>query len=185
MTFATRSRSSAGRPSHRCLGRMDGATRQRRHRRSSHVPIPLRRKSDYASYMSWSFSIGHILGSDLRVHATFFLLLAWIGTATWLAEGPAAAFANLAFVLALFACVVAHEFGHALMARRYGVRTPDITLLPTSGMARLERIPENPREEIGVALASCQRECPANKRCEAPWKEFTHTAAKLAGGSPS
>ena len=103
--------------------------------------------------MSWSFSIGHILGSDLRVHATFFLLLAWIGTATWLAEGPPAAFANLAFVLALFACVVAHEFGHALMARRYGVRTPDITLLPIGGMARLEKIPENPREEIAVALA--------------------------------
>ncbi len=103
--------------------------------------------------MSWSFSIGHILGSDLRVHATFFLLLAWIGTATWLAEGPAAALANLAFVLALFACVVAHEFGHALMARRYGVRTPDITLLPIGGMARLEKIPEHPREEIAVALA--------------------------------
>ena len=103
--------------------------------------------------MSWSFSIGHILGSDLRVHATFFLLLAWIGTVTWLAEGPAATFANLAFVLALFACVVAHEFGHALMARRYGVRTPDITLLPIGGMARLEKIPEYPREEIAVALA--------------------------------
>ena len=68
--------------------------------------------------MSWSFSIGHILGSDLRVHATFFLLLAWIGTATWLAEGPAAAFANLAFVIALLACVVAFEFRGTLMAKR-------------------------------------------------------------------
>jgi stage IV sporulation protein FB len=103
--------------------------------------------------MSWSFSIGRILGSDLRVHATFFLLLAWIGTATWLEDGPAAALANLAFVLALFASVVAHEFGHALMARRYGIRTPDITLLPIGGMARLEKIPEKPREEIAVAIA--------------------------------
>lgn len=103
--------------------------------------------------MSWSFSLGHVLGSDLRVHATFFLLLAWVGTAAWLSEGPSAAIANIAFVLALFACVVAHEFGHALMARRYGIRTPDITLLPIGGMARLEKIPEKPREEIAVALA--------------------------------
>jgi stage IV sporulation protein FB len=103
--------------------------------------------------MSWSFSLGRLLGSELKVHATFFLLLAWIGTATWLSEGMTAAIMNLSFVLALFACVVAHEFGHALMARRYGIRTPDITLLPIGGMARLERIPEKPREEIAVAIA--------------------------------
>jgi len=103
--------------------------------------------------MSWSFSIGTLLGSELRVHATFLLLLAWIGTAAWVAGGPMAALVNVAFILALFACVVAHEFGHALMARRYGVRTPDITLLPIGGMARLERIPEDPGQEIAVALA--------------------------------
>lgn len=103
--------------------------------------------------MSWSYSIGRLFGSELRVHATFFLLLAWIGTASWLSDGPAAAIISILFVLALFSCVVAHELGHALMARRYGVRTPDITLLPIGGMARLERIPENPREEIAVAMA--------------------------------
>ena len=103
--------------------------------------------------MSWSFSIGRLFGSDLRIHATFFLLLAWIGTAAWMADGPEAALTNVAFILALFACVVAHEFGHALTARRYGIRTPDITLLPIGGMARLERMPEDPRQEIIVALA--------------------------------
>jgi len=103
--------------------------------------------------MSWSFSIGTVLGSELRVHATFLLLLAWIGTAALASGGPTAALVNMAFVLALFACVVAHEFGHALMARRFGVRTPDITLLPIGGMARLERIPEVPAQEIAVALA--------------------------------
>jgi Zn-dependent protease/predicted transcriptional regulator len=111
------------------------------------------REINYGCVMSWSFSLGRLLGSELKVHATFFLLLAWIGTATWLSEGMTAALLNLAFVLALFACVVAHEFGHALMARRYGIRTPDITLLPIGGMARLERIPEEPREEIAVAVA--------------------------------
>jgi len=103
--------------------------------------------------MTWSFPIGRLLGSELRVHATFFLLLAWIGAAAWLASGPLAAVVNIVFVLALFACVVAHEFGHALMARRYGIATPDITLLPIGGLARLDRMPEKPRQEIAVALA--------------------------------
>lgn len=103
--------------------------------------------------MAWSFPIGRLLGSELRVHATFFLLLLWIGIAAYLAQGPAAAMVSVAFILALFACVVAHEFGHAIMARRYGIRTPDITLLPIGGMARLERMPEKPAEEIAVAVA--------------------------------
>lgn len=103
--------------------------------------------------MTWSFPIGRLLGSEIRVHATFFLLLVWIGAAAWIEGGAAAAAVNVAFILALFACVVAHEFGHALVARRYGITTPDITLLPIGGLARLDRMPENPRHEIAVALA--------------------------------
>ncbi len=103
--------------------------------------------------MAWSFPIGHLFGSELRVHATFFLLLAWIGAAVWVESGPAAALVSLVYVLLLFACVVAHEFGHALTARRFGIRTPDVTLLPIGGVARLEKMPENPLEEILVALA--------------------------------
>lgn len=103
--------------------------------------------------MTWSFPIGRLFGSELRVHATFFLLLAWVGIAAYASGGWPAAIANLLFVAALFACVVAHEFGHALTARRYGIRTPDITLLPIGGLARLERMPENPVQEIVVALA--------------------------------
>lgn len=103
--------------------------------------------------MTWSFTIGRLFGSELRVHVTFFLLLAWIGYAAYAQGGAEAALSNILFVLALFACVVAHEFGHALTARRYGIRTPDITLLPIGGLARLERMPETPRQEIIVALA--------------------------------
>lgn len=103
--------------------------------------------------MTWSFSLGRVLGSELRVHVTFFLLLGWVAFAAYSQGGVPAAIDNLIFVLALFACVVAHEFGHALMARRYGIKTPDITLLPIGGLARLERMPEKPMEEVWVALA--------------------------------
>jgi len=103
--------------------------------------------------MTWSFSLGRLFGSELRVHLTFFLLLVWIGVAAYSEGGLPAAIENVGFVVALFACVVAHEFGHALAARRYGIRTPNITLLPIGGLARLERMPENPRQEIVVALA--------------------------------
>ncbi|MES0825384.1 site-2 protease family protein [Ruegeria sp. SCP11] len=103
--------------------------------------------------MTWSFSLGRVLGSELRVHVTFFLLLAWVGFAAYSSGGLPAAIENLIFVLALFACVVAHEFGHALMARRYGIKTPDITLLPIGGLARLERMPDQPMQEVWVALA--------------------------------
>jgi stage IV sporulation protein FB len=103
--------------------------------------------------MTWTFPLGRLLGSQLRVHATFFLLLAWIAAAAWADGGALAAVDSTLFVLALFGCVVAHEYGHALMARRYGIRTPDITLLPIGGMARMERMPERPGQEIAVALA--------------------------------
>ena len=103
--------------------------------------------------MAWSFAVGRLLGSELRVHVTFFILLAWVGFAAYAEGGLPAALDNILFVLALFACVVAHEFGHALMARRYGIRTPDITLLPIGGLARLERMPEKPMQEVAVALA--------------------------------
>ena len=82
------------------------------------------------------------------------LLLAWVALSHWRAERSAAAIlGGLAFILALFVCVLLHEFGHALTARRYGVRTRDIILLPIGGVARLERIPEKPRQELWIALA--------------------------------
>jgi stage IV sporulation protein FB len=103
--------------------------------------------------MAWSFPIARLFGSELRVHVTFFILLLWIGIANYQQGGTEAAIGGILFILALFACVIAHEFGHALAARRYGIHTPDITLLPIGGMARLERLPEKPSEEIVVALA--------------------------------
>jgi Zn-dependent protease/CBS domain-containing protein len=98
-------------------------------------------------------TLGTFGGTQLKVHATFFLLLIWIVVAGSIAEGLQAALINMALIIAIFGCVVLHEFGHAAMARRFGIKTPDITLLPIGGMARLERFPDDPREEILIALA--------------------------------
>lgn len=103
--------------------------------------------------MSWSVSIGSIAGTAIRIHITFVLFLVWIFVASWVAGGPQAAWNGLAFLILLFACVLAHEFGHVFAARAFGVATPDVTLLPIGGVARLERIPETPGEELLIAIA--------------------------------
>jgi Zn-dependent protease/CBS domain-containing protein len=103
--------------------------------------------------VKWSFQIARIAGIDLKIHVTFLLLLAWFGMAYYADGGFGAMMVGLSFILLLFVCVVLHEFGHALAARAYGIRTPDITLLPIGGVARLERMPEKPWQELVVALA--------------------------------
>ncbi len=103
--------------------------------------------------MGWSLNLGTYAGTAVRIHFTFFLLLAWIGFSNAQTGGVPGAIDGMVFVSLVFACVLLHEFGHALAARRYGIKTPDITLLPIGGIARLERMPEDPGREVIVALA--------------------------------
>jgi len=102
--------------------------------------------------VKWSWRLGRIAGIVVYVHATFLLLPAWVALEEY-DRGLGAVLGALLYIVALFAVVVLHELGHALTARRFGIVTRDIILLPIGGVARLERMPRQPRQELIVALA--------------------------------
>lgn len=119
------------------------------------VKQPFYRKPTAADRQDrWSWHLGRFFGIPTRIHASFALLLLWLGISTWQAarSGFAVLF-GLGFALAIFACVLLHEFGHALVARRFGIGTRRITLLPIGGVAELERSPSDPRAEMYIAAA--------------------------------
>ena len=104
--------------------------------------------------MANSFQLGKFAGIDVKIHWSFFLLPAWILFSTLLGGGSVAtATASVLLVLAVFACVVLHEFGHALAARKYGIGTQDIVLYPIGGVASLQRMPKNPYQELVISVA--------------------------------
>jgi Zn-dependent protease len=103
--------------------------------------------------MRWTYTVGQIAGTEIKVHLTFVLFLVWWGVGGYQTGGTSGALAAALWLIAVFACILLHEFGHILMARRFGVRTPDVILLPIGGVARLERIPDEPKQELLIALA--------------------------------
>ncbi|WP_114777513.1 site-2 protease family protein [Botryobacter ruber] len=104
--------------------------------------------------MKWSLKLGKIAGIKILVHWTFLILIGWI-VFSEVRRGSDAFTTVLAvaFVLTIFLCVVLHELGHSLTAKRYGIKTKMITLLPIGGVASLERMPENPKQELLIAVA--------------------------------
>lgn len=104
--------------------------------------------------MKWSWKLGEFRGIGVYMHATFLILIGFVVLSHWSAgQSVAKVTEGVGFILALFTCIVLHEFGHALMAARFGIKTRDITLLPIGGVARLERMPDEPLQELWVALA--------------------------------
>jgi Zn-dependent protease len=102
----------------------------------------------------WSVPIGRVAGIPVELHVTFLLFVAWIAIAQGVASGdPMRALSTALLLILVFGCVLLHELGHALAARRYGIQTRDIILLPIGGVARLERMPEKPQQEMVVAFA--------------------------------
>jgi Zn-dependent protease/predicted transcriptional regulator len=103
---------------------------------------------------SWSLRLGKFFGIDVYIHWTFWILILWIFLMYFrIGNSVAQGLRGAVFVLALFACVVLHEFGHALTARRFGVATKDITLYPIGGISSFEKLPEKPAQELLVGLA--------------------------------
>lgn len=104
--------------------------------------------------MKYSLSLGRIAGIQVFVHWTFLILIGYIVYSN-LKQGMGTVdiLWSVLFILTLFACVTLHELGHALAARRYHIKTANITLLPIGGVAQLESMPEKPKEELVVALA--------------------------------
>ncbi len=106
--------------------------------------------------MQGALQIARLFGIPVKIHWTFGLILLWLGLTAYVKQG-AINWENLLWsvfaVFTLFICVILHELGHALTARRYGVKTINIMLLPIGGLAILERLPERPLQELWVALA--------------------------------
>ncbi|HET9956457.1 MAG TPA: site-2 protease family protein, partial [Polyangiaceae bacterium] len=103
--------------------------------------------------MQWSTKLFRIRGIDVRVHATFALIVA-LGATQWGARhGMGGAAFGAAFTLALFACVLLHELGHSLVAQKFGLQVKEIILLPIGGIANLLGKPKHPGQEIAIALA--------------------------------
>ena len=101
-----------------------------------------------------SLHIGTYFGIPVKIHWTFGLLIfyiLYISAAESLSLVDTLFFTLFTFLL--FFCVILHEYGHALTARRYGVKTVDIVISPIGGIARLERLPKKPSQELAVAIA--------------------------------
>lgn len=105
--------------------------------------------------MSWSIRLTQVAGIPIKLHMTFFIILL-LGAWQWAGRGDdplRGAIFGITLMMALFFCVVLHELGHSLMARRFGIQTREILLLPLGGIAQLDKNPEQPRHELLIALA--------------------------------
>ncbi|MFT5356804.1 MAG: Zn-dependent protease/predicted transcriptional regulator [Polyangiales bacterium] len=118
------------------------------------TPQPQSPTRTHVPAFRWSWKLIRVAGIDVYVHGTFLFLIAFLALTNLLAgHGMTVMLRSLVLIGAVFTSVVLHEFGHALMARRFGVRTKDITLLPIGGVARLEKMPDKPAHQLLVALA--------------------------------
>jgi len=103
--------------------------------------------------MQWSINLGKIAGTAIRIHITFILFLLLIVIVASRANGLEFALDTFAFISSIFICVILHEFGHILVAHRFGIETRDVTLFPIGGVASMKLTPEKPSQELLVALA--------------------------------
>jgi stage IV sporulation protein FB len=109
--------------------------------------------ADEEEQMRWSFTLGRVGETVVRIHVTLVVLLAWYAWGGWRVAGIRGAVDQVLFIALLFLSVLLHEFGHIRAARRYGIPTPDVILTPIGGIARIARMPDKPMQELVIALA--------------------------------
>ncbi|MBJ7495496.1 MAG: M50 family metallopeptidase [Gemmataceae bacterium] len=103
--------------------------------------------------MFTSIKLGSPFGISVYIHPAFWLLPIFYLFSNLRATSLFHSILEVALLFAVFFCVILHEFGHALAARMFGIQTRDITIYPMGGVARLERMSEDPFEELVIALA--------------------------------
>ncbi|TVR51795.1 MAG: hypothetical protein EA425_06285 [Puniceicoccaceae bacterium] len=103
--------------------------------------------------LSWSINLFRICGIRLEMHFSFLLLLAYFGWLGWQVDGLAGLGAGLATLGLVFGCVILHELGHSLTARRFGIHVRRILLLPFGGMAQFDELPREPSKELAITAA--------------------------------
>jgi len=104
--------------------------------------------------MKWRWQLGTVKGIGIYIHATVLLLLGWFFISDISrGYGVEQALGEIVFIGAILATVILHELGHALTAQKFGIGTRDITLWPIGGIARLERMPSHPFQELLISIA--------------------------------
>ncbi len=102
--------------------------------------------------MGSSFRLFRIFGIDIKLHLTFALLPLFLGVFYYKDYGLWVGLRAVVLVLLVFVCVLAHELSHSLVAKKYGIRVPEITLYPIGGVASMQRIPRASRQEFTISI---------------------------------
>lgn len=100
----------------------------------------------------WSWHLARVSNIDIKVHASFLLVLLF-GALQWGGFGLEGAVFGAVLTVLVFASVTLHELGHSLVAQAFGIPVKDITLYPIGGVAQLSRRPKTPGQEFLIALA--------------------------------
>src|SRR5581483_5051654 len=119
----------------------------------SDCPLSITYSPEENIAMNWSFRIARVAGIDIKIHATFVLILLLGGWQWGSRFGPAGVLFGVLLMLLLLVCVTLHELGHSVVAQRFGVPVRAIVLLPLGGVALLSRNPAKPLHELLIAAA--------------------------------
>ena len=109
--------------------------------------------------MKANLNLGKYFGTEIQIHWTFFLLIVWIIFSEIINRGAFdyglldKILFNFELVIAIMICVFLHEMGHLLAAKKFGIKTERIVILPIGGISTQHKTSESPKEEFLITLA--------------------------------